>query len=102
MTRFLARSPRGGWLSDEQVTELLGCYGVRLADHVAVTTEEAALVEAPIRRPGGGQGEGARLVRRGHAGAVLLGLDGAEEVRRGFARSGRPSATGWPALSSSR
>ena len=46
VTRFLARSPRGGWLSDEQVTELLGCYGVRLADHVAVTTEEAALVAA--------------------------------------------------------
>ena len=85
VTRFLARSPRGGWLSDEQVTELLGCYGVRLANHVAVTTEEAALVAAA--RFGGPVAVKANvpgLVRRGHAGAVLLGLDGAEEVRRGF------------------
>ncbi len=85
VTRFLARSPRGGWLSDEQVTELLGCYGVRLADHVAVTTEEAALVAAA--RFGGPVAVKANvpgLVRRGHAGAVLLGLDGADEVRRGF------------------
>jgi acyl-CoA synthetase (NDP forming) len=46
VARSLARSPRGGWLSDEQVTGLLGCHGVRLADHIAVTTEEAALVAA--------------------------------------------------------
>ena len=28
---FLARSPRGGWLPSDQVTGLLGCYGIPLA-----------------------------------------------------------------------
>jgi acyl-CoA synthetase (NDP forming)/GNAT superfamily N-acetyltransferase len=85
VTGFLAGSPRGGWLSDEQTTELLGCYGVRLADHVTVTTEEAALAAAA--RFGGPVAVKANvpgLVRRSQTGAVLLGLDGAEEVRRGF------------------
>jgi len=82
---FLAGSPRGGWLSDEQVTELLGCYGVRLADHVAVTSEEAAVAAAA--RFGGPVAVKANvpgLVRRSHPGAVLLGLDGPEQIRRGF------------------
>jgi acyl-CoA synthetase (NDP forming) len=85
VTGFLAGSPRGGWLSDEQTTELLGCYGVRLADHVTVTTEEAALAAAA--RFGGPVAVKANvpgLVRRSQTGAVLLGLDGTEEVRRGF------------------
>jgi acyl-CoA synthetase (NDP forming) len=85
VTGFLAGSPRGGWLSDEQTTELLGCYGVRLADHVTVTTEEAA--SAAAARFGGPVAVKANvpgLVRRSQTGAVLLGLDGAEEVRRGF------------------
>ena len=85
VTGFLAGSPRGGWLSDEQTTELLGCYGVRLANHVTVTTEEAALAAAA--RFGGPVAVKANvpgLVRRSQTGAVLLGLDGAEEVRRGF------------------
>ena len=85
VTGFLAGSPRGGWLSDEQTTELLGCYGIRLADHVTVTTEEAALAAAA--RFGGPVAVKANvpgLVRRSQTGAVLLGLDGAEEVRRGF------------------
>ena len=61
VTRFLARSPRGGWLSDEQVTELLGCYGVRLADHVRGNHRGSRPGRGgPIRRPRGGQGERAR------------------------------------------
>jgi len=85
VTDFVASLPSGGWLSDGQTTELLGCYGVRMAEHVAVTTEEAALAAAG--RFGGPVAVKANvpgLVRRSQAGAVLLGLDGAAEVRDGF------------------
>ena len=46
---FLAEPSRGGWLPQDTVAELLGCYGVRLADSIEVTTEQAA--RSP-RRPG--------------------------------------------------
>jgi len=36
---FLAGAPGGGWLPRGQTVELLGCYGVPLADGIAGTTE---------------------------------------------------------------
>ncbi len=36
---FLAAAPAGGWLPRGQTVELLGCYGVPLADSIAVSTE---------------------------------------------------------------
>jgi acyl-CoA synthetase (NDP forming) len=35
---FLAGTPGGGWRPPAQTVELLGCYGVPLADSIAVTT----------------------------------------------------------------
>ena len=83
---FLAGTPGGGWLSREQTEELLGCYGVTLVDSIAVTTEEDAVAAAP--RSGGPVAQKAAdvrrlVVRRKGAGAVLLDLHGADEVRRG-------------------
>jgi acyl-CoA synthetase (NDP forming)/GNAT superfamily N-acetyltransferase len=84
--RFLAINPRGGWLPREHTTYLLGCYGVPVADSIAVTTADAAAVAAA--QFGGPVALKADVpdlvVRRKGAGAVLLDLHGADEVRRGF------------------
>jgi acyl-CoA synthetase (NDP forming)/GNAT superfamily N-acetyltransferase len=83
---FLAAAPRGGWLPREQTGELLGCYGVTLTDRIAVTTEEDAVAAAA--RSGGRVALKADVpglaVRRKGAGAVLLDLHGADEIRRGY------------------
>jgi len=84
--RFLAIHPRGGWLPREHTAYLLGCYGVPLADSIAVYSADAAAVAAA--RWGGPVALKADVpdlvVRRKGAGAVLLDLHGADEVRRGF------------------
>jgi acyl-CoA synthetase (NDP forming) len=86
VARFLAVTPRGGWLPRDHATYLLGCYGVPLADSIAVYTADAAAVAAA--RWGGPVALKADVpdlvVRRKGAGAVLLDLHGADEVRRGF------------------
>ena len=83
---FLATAPQGGWLPREQTTLLLGCYRVPLVGSTAVTTEEDAVAAAG--RSGGPVTLKADVpdlvVRRKGAGAVLLDLHGADEVRRGF------------------
>jgi acyl-CoA synthetase (NDP forming) len=82
---FLAGTPGGGWLPPVQTVELLGCYGVPLADSIAVTTEDG--LTAAAARFGGPvavKADVPGLVRRGNAGAVLLDLHGADELRRGF------------------
>jgi acyl-CoA synthetase (NDP forming)/GNAT superfamily N-acetyltransferase len=83
---FLAATPQGGWLPREQTAELLGCYGLPLADSVVVTTEdEAAAAAARFGRPVALKADVAGLVvRRAGAGAVLLDLHGQDEVRSGF------------------
>jgi acyl-CoA synthetase (NDP forming) len=82
---FLASTPGAGWLPHGQTVELLGCYGVPLADSIAVTSEDG--VTAAAARFGGPvavKADVPGLVRRSDAGAVLLDLHGADEVRRGF------------------
>jgi len=83
---FLATTPQGGWLPREQTTQLLGCYGVPIAGRIAVTTADDAAAAAA--RSGGPVALKADVpdlvVRRKGAGAVLLDLHGADEVRRGF------------------
>jgi acyl-CoA synthetase (NDP forming) len=83
---FLAAAPLGGWLPREQTVELLGCYGLPLADSIVVTTEDdAAAAAARFGRPVALKADVADLVvRRTRAGAVLLDLHGEDEVRRGF------------------
>ena len=82
---FLADAPKGGWLSQEQTAQLLGCYGVPLADHIAVTTEDAAAeVAARFGGPVALKADLPGVVRPIDAGAVMLDLHDAGEVRRGF------------------
>jgi len=45
---FLAGTPAGGWLPAETTAELLGCYGLPLAEGEAVTTADAAGAEVSI------------------------------------------------------
>jgi acyl-CoA synthetase (NDP forming) len=82
---FLADAPKGGWLSQEQTVALLGCYGVPVADHIAVTTEDAA-AEAAARfgGPVALKVDLHGMVRPIYAGAVTLDLHNADEVRRGY------------------
>jgi acyl-CoA synthetase (NDP forming)/GNAT superfamily N-acetyltransferase len=82
---FLASTPGGGWLPHWQTVELLGCYGVPLADSTAVITEDRATAAAArFGGPVAVKADVPGLVRRSDAGAVLLDLHGADEVRRGF------------------
>jgi acyl-CoA synthetase (NDP forming)/GNAT superfamily N-acetyltransferase len=41
---FLARSPHGGWLPPDEVTDLLACYGIPLATRTAATDAGAAVI----------------------------------------------------------
>jgi len=82
---FLAEPSRGGWLPLDPTVELLGCYGVPLADSTVVTTEDAAIAAAA--RFGGAialRADVPGLLRTGDARDVLTGLHGPDEVRRGF------------------
>ena len=82
---ILADPPRGGWLPLDPTVELLGCYGVPLADSIGVTTEDDAAAAAA--RFGGAvalRADVPGLLRTSDAGDVLTGLHGVDEVRRGF------------------
>ena len=85
VTGLLTDAPKGGWLPLDATAELLGCYGVPLADRIAVTTQDAAVVAAArFAAPVALKADVPGLVRRRDASAVLLNLQGADEVRRGF------------------
>ncbi len=85
VTGLLTDAPKGGWLPLDTTAELLGCYGVPLADRVAVTTQDAAVAAAArFAAPVALKADVPGLVRRRDASAVLLNLQGADEVRRGF------------------
>ncbi len=82
---FLAEPSRGGWLPPDATVELLGCYGVPLADSIEVTTEEAAAAAAArFAGPVALRADVPGLLRPSDARDVLTGLHGADEVRRGF------------------
>jgi acyl-CoA synthetase (NDP forming) len=85
VTEFLARGSADGWLPLDQTVELLACYGVPLADSLGVVTEDAA-VEAAARFDGrvALRADVPGLIRARDAGALLIDLHGADEVRRGF------------------
>ena len=81
----LASPPRGGWLALDPTVELLGCYGVPLADSIGVITEDAAVAAAArFGGPVALRADVPGLLRTSAAGDVLTGLRGADEVRRGF------------------
>ena len=85
VTGFLASTPGGGWRPLAATAELLGCYGVTLADSITVTTEDMAVAAAArfgdrvtlsADMPG--------VMRTTASGAVLAGLQSKADVRRGF------------------
>ena len=81
----LASPPRGGWLALDPTVELLGCYGVPLADSIGVITEDAAAAAAAqFGGPVALRADVPGLLRTSDAGDVLTDLHGADEVRRGF------------------
>ena len=81
----LADPPRGGWLALDPTVELLGCYGVPLADSIGAITEDAAIAAAAqFGGPVALRADVPGLLRTSDAGDVLTGLHGADEVRRGF------------------
>ena len=74
-----------GWLALDPTVELLGCYGVPLADSIGVITEDAAAAAAArFGGPVALRADVPGLLRTSAAGDVLTGLHGADEVRRGF------------------
>jgi acyl-CoA synthetase (NDP forming) len=82
---FLANAPAGGWLPLKATAELLGCYGVPLTESVAVTSESAAIAAAKrFTGPVALRADVPGLARKSDIGAVMPGLHGADEVRRGF------------------
>ena len=85
VAEVLASPPRGGWLALDPTVELLGCYGVPLADSVGVITADAAAAAAArFGGPVALRADVPGLLRTSDAGDVLTGLHGADEVRRGF------------------
>ncbi len=85
VAKFLAARPAGGWLPLDPTVELLGCYGVPLADSIGVVTEDAAVTAAArFGGPVALRADVPGLVRARGAGALLIDLHGADEVRRGF------------------
>ena len=74
---FLAAAPAGGWLPLDPTAELLSCYGVPLAEAIAVTSEAAAIAAA--ERSGGPvalKADVPGLARKSDAGTVIPGLQG--------------------------
>ena len=81
----LADPPQGGWLPLDPTVELLGCYGIPLADSIGVITEDAAIAAAArFGGPVALRADVPGLLRTSAAGDVLTGLHGADEVRHGF------------------
>ena len=82
---FLADTRGGGWLPLDPTVELFACYGVPLTESIGVVTEDAAIAAAVrFGGPVALRADVPGLVRARGAGALLIDLRGAEEVRRGF------------------
>ena len=84
---FLARMPGGGWLSAEEADGLLRCYGLPMVEFRRVADADAAVAAAAGL---GGhvalKADVPGLLHKTAAGAVELGLHGADEVRAAMGR----------------
>jgi acyl-CoA synthetase (NDP forming)/GNAT superfamily N-acetyltransferase len=84
---FLARSPRGGWLSEAEVATLLRLYGIPLVETTVARTEADAVSAAAVAGyPVVLKAEVPGLVHKTDAGAVLLDLRAEDRVRAGYRR----------------
>jgi acetyl coenzyme A synthetase (ADP forming)-like protein len=78
----LADGPGPRWLSPEEVARLLACYGVPIAEwRLAGSPEEAGVAANELGGPVALKAVAPRLVHKTEAGAVRLGLSGAEAVQ---------------------
>jgi acetate---CoA ligase (ADP-forming) len=78
----LADGPSSRWLAPEEVARLLGCYGVPIAEwRLAGSPEEAGAAADELAGPVALKAVAPRLVHKTEAGAVRLGLAGADAVR---------------------
>ena len=95
----LGRQPEGGWLTPEETSRLLACYGVPLVETVVVPDARAAAAAATrIGGPVALKAFGPGLVHKTEAGAVVLDLAGRAPVRRAAdAMVSRLAAAGTPA-----
>jgi len=87
VARFLAGQHLGGWLPPDQVSELLACYGIKLVPTLEATSlDDAVRIVSDL--DGGPvvlKADVAGLVHKSDAGAVLLDLRSAHDVKRGYA-----------------
>jgi acetyl coenzyme A synthetase (ADP forming)-like protein len=80
VARALAREE--GWLPPDEVTTLLGCYGVPMVEtRIAADPEHAGLAAREIGAPVALKAIAPGVVHKTEAGAVRLGLPDAEAVR---------------------
>jgi acyl-CoA synthetase (NDP forming)/GNAT superfamily N-acetyltransferase len=83
---FLDRMPGGGWLPADEADRVLRCYQLPIVpDRLAVTADEAAAAAADLGGLVALKAQVPGLVHKSNAGAVLLGLDGPDAARSGFA-----------------
>ncbi|MGW2347288.1 bifunctional acetate--CoA ligase family protein/GNAT family N-acetyltransferase [Actinacidiphila glaucinigra] len=85
---FLAEHPDGGWLDPRACGELLDCYGIFRVPQAWAEHEQAAVdAAARLAGPGGRvvlKAHWPGLVHKSEHGAVLLDLQGEEQVRAGY------------------
>jgi acyl-CoA synthetase (NDP forming) len=85
---FLASHPDGGPLDPDACAELLDCYGIPRVPHALADDEEAAVAAAAkLAGPRGRvvlKAHWPGLVHKSEHGAVLLDLQGEDEVRAGY------------------
>jgi acyl-CoA synthetase (NDP forming)/GNAT superfamily N-acetyltransferase len=82
---FLARQPRGGWLPQQYVTDLLGLYRIPLvATTVATSEDDAVAAAAQAGYPVALKAVVPGLTHKTDAGAVLLDLRTEAGVRSGY------------------
>jgi acetyl coenzyme A synthetase (ADP forming)-like protein len=71
----------GGWLADDEVERLLGCYAIPLVrSERGATPEEAGRAADKIARPVALKAFGPQIVHKTDLGAVRLGLMGSSQV----------------------
>jgi acetyl coenzyme A synthetase (ADP forming)-like protein len=94
----LADGQGGRWLGPAQVARLLACYGLPVAEwRLAETPEEAAAAATELGGPVALKAVAPRLVHKTEAGAVRLGIDGADQVRAAAAEMAETvAARGYP------
>jgi acetyl coenzyme A synthetase (ADP forming)-like protein len=73
------------WLTAAEANDLLGCYGIHVANMgVARTPDEAAEIASKLHFPVAAKLDSTSLVHKTDVGGVILGLNSENEVRQAF------------------